>query len=155
MKKNLKTCHSSHVQEKHFVCQNCAPLFGLDHSCSMGNYCRPFWLERTPIQKMNITLNFLEIHYSSLYGGSGRSLLLRILKCYCLFSWVLLIFPTSTILMLEISCLCIIFHETGGWQTYDPFQVKIKTFNICVMKEVVDLLCQDHEIELDSASPSS
>ena len=46
-------------------------------------------------------------------------------------------------------------RQEDGEHMYDPFQVKIKTFNICVMKEVVVLLCQDHEIELDPASPSS
>ena len=36
------------------------------------------------------------------------------------------------------------------------FELRSKLpFNICVMIEVVDLLCQDHEIKLHSASPSS
>ena len=127
MKKKLKTCHSSHVSEKHFVCQNCAPLSELHPFCSLSNYCRPLaWvLERTPIQKMNII--FLKSIFCSYNGAPSRSLLLRILKCDCLFSWVPLIFPTSTILMLERSYFCIIFHETGGWRTYDPFRVEIKT----------------------------
>ena len=112
----------------HFVCQNCALLSELHHFCSLTNYCRALrsWKE-LPSRKWTYHIIFLISINRSYNGGSGRSLLLRILKCYCLFPWVLLIFPTSTILMLERSYFCIIFHETGGWRTYDPFQVKIKT----------------------------
>ena len=129
-KKNLKTWHSSNVQEG-ILCVRIVPC--CPHYITFVHWlttveCRPLgsWKE-LPSRKWTYHIIFLISINRSYNGGSGSSLLLRILKCYCLFPWVLLIFPTSTILMLERSYLCIIFPETGGWRTYDPFQVKIKT----------------------------
>ena len=53
--------------------------------------------------------------------------------------------------------ICVLYsmrQENGEHMIHFKLRSKLP-FNICVMIDVVNLLCQDHEIELDSASPSS